>query len=119
MLALYRSGRQAEALQVYERTRRLLAEELGLEPSETLQELQRRILRRDPELALTSPAQGRDGIVRAHRAPGPGRLLLALVATAGAVVLVVAFGFSRGGHGAQVVTDSLAVLDPATDRFVG
>jgi DNA-binding SARP family transcriptional activator len=50
MLALYRSGRQAEALTVYRDTRQLLAEELGLEPSLALQQLERAILRADPAL---------------------------------------------------------------------
>ncbi|MCX2925610.1 AfsR/SARP family transcriptional regulator [Streptomyces sp. NEAU-W12] len=57
MLALYRSGRQAEALAVYADTRRLLADELGVDPRPGLQELQRRILRADPQLAEpSSPA---------------------------------------------------------------
>ncbi|MFJ5799031.1 AfsR/SARP family transcriptional regulator [Streptomyces decoyicus] len=50
MLALYRSGRQAEALAVYADTRRLLDEELAVEPCASLSELQQRILRADPEL---------------------------------------------------------------------
>jgi WD40 repeat protein/DNA-binding SARP family transcriptional activator len=52
MLALYRSGRQAEGLDVYRQTRELLDEELGLEPATGLQELQRAILVQDPALAL-------------------------------------------------------------------
>ncbi|MFD7702743.1 BTAD domain-containing putative transcriptional regulator [Streptomyces caelestis] len=54
MLALYRSGRQAEALAVYADTRRLLADELGVDPRTGLQELQQRILRADPNLAEPS-----------------------------------------------------------------
>jgi DNA-binding SARP family transcriptional activator/tetratricopeptide (TPR) repeat protein len=52
MLALYRSGRNSEALQVYADGRRLLVEEVGIEPGAPLKELERRILAQDPELAL-------------------------------------------------------------------
>ncbi|MGC8920316.1 tetratricopeptide repeat protein [Streptomyces jietaisiensis] len=57
MLALYRSGRQAEALAVYADTRRLLTEELGVEPRPGLRELQQRILRADPALAEPPAAE--------------------------------------------------------------
>jgi DNA-binding SARP family transcriptional activator len=52
MLALYRSGRQAEALDAYRATRALLDEELGIQPSEELQGLERAILQHDPSLEL-------------------------------------------------------------------
>src|SRR5713226_3864598 len=52
ILALYRDGRQADALERYQRARRTLLEELGLEPSPPLQALERAILRHDPELDL-------------------------------------------------------------------
>jgi DNA-binding SARP family transcriptional activator len=55
MLALYRSGRQAEALGVYADTRRLLADELGIDPSAELSDLHQRILEADASLA---PPQG-------------------------------------------------------------
>jgi DNA-binding SARP family transcriptional activator len=52
MLALYRSGRQAEALEAYQAARHVLVDELGLEPSPALQDLERAILRQDPSLGL-------------------------------------------------------------------
>jgi DNA-binding SARP family transcriptional activator len=52
MLALYRSGRQAEALDVYRGARRALVDELGVEPGRPLQELERAILNHDVELDL-------------------------------------------------------------------
>src|SRR5207247_3178767 len=50
MLALYRSGRQAEALEVYRQTRQTLIEELGIEPTPALRELEAAILRQDSSL---------------------------------------------------------------------
>ncbi len=55
MMALYRSERQAEALAVYRKLRNRLIEELGLEPSRQLQELEERILLQDPALDLAPP----------------------------------------------------------------
>jgi DNA-binding SARP family transcriptional activator/pimeloyl-ACP methyl ester carboxylesterase len=94
LLGLYRSGRQAEALAGYEAFRRKLADELGIEPSASLRELQRRILQQDPSLELptSSPAQptasapdndiayARSGDVRiAYQIVGDGPLDLVLV----------------------------------------
>ena len=57
MLALYRSGRQAEALRVYRQARRILADELGLEPSHELKQLEQAILRHDATLEV-EPGRG-------------------------------------------------------------
>jgi DNA-binding SARP family transcriptional activator len=63
MLALYRSGRQAEALDLYREGRRLLVDELGIEPGVELQDLEKAILSHDPELSSPAPA----AIPPAHR----------------------------------------------------
>ena len=57
MLALYRSGRQGEALRVYQRLRTTLAEELGIDPSLELRTVQRQVLDQDPALQLAARAQ--------------------------------------------------------------
>jgi DNA-binding SARP family transcriptional activator/class 3 adenylate cyclase len=75
MLALYRSGRQAEALAAYREARRVLVDELGIEPSRGLQELEQAILRQDPELDLPTPSVGearREPDARAPGVPAPG-----------------------------------------------
>lgn len=58
MLALYRSGRQADALDHYASIRARFDDELGLEPGQRLRDLQRRILQQDPELGLSLAAVG-------------------------------------------------------------
>ncbi len=72
MLALYRSGRQAEALAAYRDTRTLLADELGLEPSAELQRLERLMLKQAPELdAPERPAPAAPSAPAAPAAPAP------------------------------------------------
>ena len=80
MVALYRSARQAEALEVYSRTRDTLDEELGLEPSVTLRSLQERVLRQDqslgaqPEMAVPvrTPSPLARNANSSGRMPGDG-----------------------------------------------
>ena len=72
MLSLYRSGRQAEALQTYQRLRETLVDELGLEPTPQLARLEQSILQHDPELEWTGRAAGPDDgatMAPAGRAP--------------------------------------------------
>jgi predicted ATPase/DNA-binding SARP family transcriptional activator len=75
MLSLYRSGRQAEALRAYQEARRTLADELGLEPSQELKELEQAILRQDPTLTPDLPGGPEAGVELAARTtlpPSPG-----------------------------------------------
>ncbi len=84
MLALYRSGRQAEALEAYRRTRERLSDELGLEPGRELRELEQAILRHDPSLRRASPVRSAAAARRAWLLP----LVVVLAAAAGATALV-------------------------------
>jgi DNA-binding SARP family transcriptional activator len=67
MIALYRSGRQADALNLYRETRFTLRDELGLEPSLRLQELEREILRHDPRLDAAPEPPARHKVTRRRR----------------------------------------------------
>ncbi|MFD3839071.1 BTAD domain-containing putative transcriptional regulator [Streptomyces sp. NPDC058642] len=63
MLALYRSGRRGEALEVYQRLRATLVRDLGLEPSAGLRRLQRSILTANPETTVPTPKTGKERLV--------------------------------------------------------
>ena len=78
MLALYRSGRQAEALEVYRDARRVLVEQVGVEPGPELQRLQQAVLDHDASLELPpaggeelAPTRGRGGAPARGGAEGP------------------------------------------------
>ena len=71
MLALYRSGRQAEALEVAQAGRRTLADELGLDPDPALRELEGAILRQDPALALVTAGAPASPTTASRPAPRP------------------------------------------------
>ena len=82
MLALYRCGRQAEALQAYVRTRRALVDGLGIEPSAPLQLLERRILNQD--LELDAPARASLPARVSSTAPAERKLVTVVFADLGA-----------------------------------
>jgi DNA-binding SARP family transcriptional activator/DNA-binding beta-propeller fold protein YncE len=129
MLALYRSGRQAEALETYRRARRTFSQELGIEPGPRLQELEGAILRHDSSLeapgpdALRARDEERTEIVQERRRLPP-RKTLALTAALGlviaaAVVAAVRESSGRSGVPVQLTGEAVAVIDPRTDTIVG
>ena len=77
MLALYRSGRQAEALEAYQQARSVLVEELGIDPSPSLQDLEKAILRQDP--LLETPSAGREDAAASASAPSASAVQRAIL----------------------------------------
>jgi Bacterial transcriptional activator domain len=112
MLALYRSGRQVEALEVYRSGRKLLAHELGLEPGEELRRLEKAILEHDPSIA-TPPAAPRKALVEKHKPPRrswPVAVALGVLLLVAAVVAGVVL-WERGSSSVVVQPNSVAALD--------
>ncbi len=99
MLALYRAGRQADALAAYRSAQRLLGEELGLAPGERLRQLERAILRQDPALAGSATTA-------AENSPPPVRSILVFAATA------------DSGKGLLELAVPLAAVDPARELLL-
>jgi peptide/nickel transport system substrate-binding protein len=89
MLALYRAGRQAAALEAYRGARRRLAAELGLEPGPQLKELERRILEQDPRLAAPQRRAAASARERGRRRLGFVVAALAVAAAAASTLFLV------------------------------
>jgi DNA-binding SARP family transcriptional activator/DNA-binding beta-propeller fold protein YncE/ABC-type branched-subunit amino acid transport system substrate-binding protein len=115
MLALYRSGRQTDALEVYQHGREALRDQFGLEPGPELQELERAILNQAPELRATSrpplPQRRRRWAILIVA----GGLVLAAAATA---ALLIALHAGRSAGISTVAPDSLAEIDPGSNTVV-
>ena len=98
MLALYRSGRQADALELYRRTRETLSDELGIEPSLELQELERRMLQHDPALERArAPAREAGDGEPVPLARRPQFLVLAALVLAAVAAVIAAVALTGGG----------------------
>jgi ABC-type transport system substrate-binding protein/DNA-binding SARP family transcriptional activator len=121
LLALYRCGRQADALAAYQTARSRFVEELGLEPSPPLQELERAILRHDP--ALAPPGRTNQAAPTERNAPRRSALdgkRGGLLAITGALVLalvaaLVAVRLSGGSRALAAPPDSVGMIDGRHD----
>jgi hypothetical protein len=138
MLALYRADRQAEALVAYAEARRTLVDDLGIEPSEALQRLQRAVLRHDPSLETPTGTAAVNGLAQSVPAPPasipltdaevleggtrsrfrPRRWQIALAALALVAASADAAAILSASAGAplRVLPNSLVELNPRTGK---
>jgi DNA-binding SARP family transcriptional activator len=137
MLALYRADRQADALDAYQRARHDLLDELGIEPSESLQRLQQAILRHDPALGAPTGTATIKGLVQTATAPPPSpaidsgdfalrlrlrsrrwQLALGALGVLVAAASVTAILATSTGATPHVVSNSLVRVDPRNGKIV-
>lgn len=115
MAALYRCGRQAEALEVYRDGRTALIDELGIEPGPALRELEQAILQQDPKLG--TPAPPPVPLVWRARRRGPLLVAAGVLATV-ALATALSVSQSTGSRPVVVKPHSVAVIDPTKDTLV-
>jgi DNA-binding SARP family transcriptional activator len=118
MTALYRCGRQADALEFYRDGRLVLRDELGIEPGPALRGLEQAILRQDPALGTAADAPP---LILSRRARHGWPVLAAAVGVAGAAigaVILVNRGSSDTVKRVPVKPHSVAVIDPSRDAVV-
>jgi DNA-binding SARP family transcriptional activator len=117
ILALYRCGRQADALDAYRATKRMLDEELGLEPSPALRELERAILTQDESLAAAATVADEQAPVAlaeaARRGPRWGRIALIAAGVVLLLALAAAAAVFATFTASSVTTSHAAVNQPA------
>ena len=108
MLALYRSGRQAEALDAFQQGRRTLVEELGIDPSPRLQQLHASILRQEVELEPARAVPAQDHFEDVARTILEGRVVPVLGADVAELTLRLAQRFGYPGDGGRATLPSVA-----------
>ncbi len=118
MLALYRAGRQADALAAYQDARNVLVEELGLEPGKRLRELHSAILAQDPGLdhpeAAPPPPRDESALPPARRLWPVAGAVATLVLVAVAVVLLATADEEASSQPLTDDSHAVAAIDPAT-----
>ena len=117
LVALYRCGRQVDALEAYRTARRRFVDELGVEPGPELQALERKILEHDP--SLQAPARrGRPTPKRRPRRIGRRGLIAAALAGAAVVAALLALLLPSGSKALRATPNSIGVLDAKHVRAV-
>ena len=117
MVALYRSGRQTEAINAYADARRALSEQLGIDPGAELRDLERRILNHDPTLTPPPSAPARPASATPRRWLLLAGAALLLAAAVAAAATEITSGGSRSGI-ATLAGDSVGLIDPASGRII-